>query len=204
MDNIDQLIKCEYCEGKFNERMRMCPFCNGEHKKPISNDDLICPRCRSFLKVYNYRSEKLNICPKCSGIWLDTSEFKHLTSERDVYKDDSTSKEYLKKPLNDEVKYSKCLRCNSFMKREMFKKISGVIIDICRDHGVWLDAGELEQIRSFIANGGLEKYMDYMDSKISKNHRDIRKLAGEVDKVKFIQKMTHLYKPRYWLFRLFF
>ena len=96
-----------------------------------------------------------------------------------------------------------CVRCGKLMNRKMFKKISGVVIDVCRDHGVWLDEGELAQIRSFIANGGLAKYQEHLHEEILKNHRHIQKLAGEVNNVKFIQKMMNLYKPKYWLLKMF-
>ena len=63
------------------------------------------------------------------------------------------------------------------MTRRNFRKISGVLIDICRDHGVWLDAGELERIRCFIANGGLHKSQD---KDISANSIALAKLASEI------------------------
>jgi len=87
------------------------------------------------------------------------------------------------------------------MYKKNFKKISGVVIDVCNNHGIWLDNGELEQIRCFIANGGLEKYQQYLDHRISYNHNQIRKIAGNLNNVKFIQKMMNLYKPKYWLLR---
>ncbi|MFH1414745.1 MAG: zf-TFIIB domain-containing protein [Elusimicrobiota bacterium] len=90
------------------------------------------------------------------------------------------------------------------MNRKMFKSISGVVIDICADHGIWLDPGELEQIRSFIADGGLEKYQEHMDKKIEYNHTEIKKLARETDNIRFIQKMMHLYSPRFWFLKLLF
>jgi Zn-finger nucleic acid-binding protein len=40
------------------------------------------------------------------------------------------------------------------MQRRNFRKSSGVILDICRGHGVWLDADELEQIAGFLLAGG--------------------------------------------------
>ncbi len=40
------------------------------------------------------------------------------------------------------------------MQRRNFRKTSGVIIDRCHEHGVWLDADELEQIAGFILSGG--------------------------------------------------
>lgn len=79
------------------------------------------------------------------------------------------------KPTNEKSHY--CVHCGSLMGRQNFRKISGVLIDICGDHGVWLDAGELEQIRSFIANGGLDKSQD---KSILANKTKIAETAREV------------------------
>jgi len=43
------------------------------------------------------------------------------------------------------------------MNRNNFAKTSGVVVDICRDHGVWFDADELPAIIEFIRKGGMEK-----------------------------------------------
>jgi len=40
------------------------------------------------------------------------------------------------------------------MQRRNFRKSSGVILDVCVEHGSWLDADELEQITGFILSGG--------------------------------------------------
>ena len=40
------------------------------------------------------------------------------------------------------------------MLRRNFRKSSGVILDVCGEHGTWLDADELEQITGFILSGG--------------------------------------------------
>jgi Zn-finger nucleic acid-binding protein len=34
---------------------------------------------------------------------------------------------------------------------------SGIVLDWCREHGTWLDRGELQKIITFIKNGGLRK-----------------------------------------------
>lgn len=36
------------------------------------------------------------------------------------------------------------------MQRRNFRKASGVILDICKSHGTWLDVDELEQLAGFI------------------------------------------------------
>ena len=43
------------------------------------------------------------------------------------------------------------------MTRRNYGQRSGVIIDLCRDHGVWLDHSELEKILDFVRQGGLDQ-----------------------------------------------
>lgn len=57
----------------------------------------------------------------------------------------------------DEVRYLPCPLCHATMNRANFGKVSGVIVDVCRKHGTWFDAGELTRIVAFVAGGGLEK-----------------------------------------------
>ena len=58
-------------------------------------------------------------------------------------------------PLS-KVSYVPCPDCKQLMNRSNFAHASGVIIDICKKHGVWFDAGELPQIIEFIQKGGME------------------------------------------------
>ena len=83
------------------------------------------------------------------------------------------------------------------MVRKQFKHISGVLIDICRDHGVWLDAGELSTIRAFVANGGLDKVRD---RDIEVNRLAIDSLDTRLKDVEFMQKLLHHWKAKRWFF----
>jgi Zn-finger nucleic acid-binding protein len=42
------------------------------------------------------------------------------------------------------------------MARMTFGQRSGVIVDVCRAHGTWFDAGELDAVMAFVRGGGLE------------------------------------------------
>ena len=52
------------------------------------------------------------------------------------------------------VAYIKCPVCSQLMNRVNFGVRSGVIIDRCRDHGVWLDGGELRHLMEWMKLGG--------------------------------------------------
>ena len=191
------LHACSYCGKLFSQQMRRCPFCGGEYSKESIHKTPICPRCGGELKNLYYRGNELDMCPHCSGLWLDNREFKRLTSERDVYKDDFIPYEFYRKPLPHEVRYLSCPVCGALMVRRNFRKISSVLIDVCRDHGVWLDAGELDQIRSFIANGGID---EYQEKELFMNKEAIKSLNTRLNDVEFMQKLLHHWKFKRWIF----
>ena len=198
MSKIQNIKKCEHCSKEINIKYETCPFCGGEQldvNKPLSPE---CPRCRIALNPLVSDGEEYDICPGCGGIWLDRGEFHLATRERDVYKKVDTKSEYRKPPIRGLVKYIPCVRCGKLMNRRNFGKISGVIIDRCDKHGVWLDTGELEKIRHFIADGGLDKSRDI---EIAENRAAIKDLATSVDQIDFTQKILHFWNLKRWLFR---
>jgi Zn-finger nucleic acid-binding protein len=80
------------------------------------------------------------------------------------------------------VKYRPCLRCGTMMNRVNFGKLSGAVIDVCRGHGTFLDAGELHQIVAFIQDGGLDRART----------RSIEELKEEERRLKDLQRQAML------------
>ncbi|MFQ5848709.1 MAG: zf-TFIIB domain-containing protein [Candidatus Methylomirabilales bacterium] len=191
--------KCEHCGKRINVKCRTCPFCAGRIADRLVPRAAVCPRCGVRLKTHRSRHDRdvYDICSRCGGLWLDRAGFHRATRTRDVYRSDVQTGEYLRGALKDPVKYIPCVRCGKMMNRKNFARISGVIIDECRSHGVWLDAGELEKIRHFIADGGLERSRD---RRIEDVRLELKELATQVDKVAFTQKLIHFWNPKRWLF----
>jgi Zn-finger nucleic acid-binding protein len=52
------------------------------------------------------------------------------------------------------VTYIKCPVCAKLMNRVNFGAKSGVIVDRCKEHGVWLDGGELRHLFEWMKAGG--------------------------------------------------
>src|SRR5438477_453057 len=61
------------------------------------------------------------------------------------------------------VKYIPCPDCKSLMNRRNFAGVSGVIIDTCKNCGVWLDNQELNRIVRFIEAGGMDRAREVQD-----------------------------------------
>jgi len=179
---------CVRCKKKINDRTRICPFCNMPNKIAPTKSTAFCPKCKVELEAKPYRKSELYVCPSCRGMWLDTLEFEHLTSQKDVYGDESLETTYVSGAPNGGGSLYVCVRCENLMNRINFKSISGVLIDVCSDHGVWLDEGELTRLRTFIASGGLDKAQD---REILASKNSIERLATRVDNVEFMQKALH-------------
>jgi Zn-finger nucleic acid-binding protein len=189
---------CEHCGKNVNVRYTRCPICGGHLKEKLKPIKPECPRCRKPLKILVENEEEYDICTTCGGMWLDRSEFHLTTRESNVYRKENFKTEYVKGPLKDPGGYVPCVRCGKLMIKKNFGRISGVMIDRCNRHGVWLDAGELEKIRHFIADGGMDKSRD---REITKNRDAIKELATTVRDTAFTQRLIHFWNPKRWLFR---
>ena len=78
-----------------------------------------------------------------------------------------------KSQLTEKVAYIKCPECSQMMNRFNFAKVSGVIVDECRTHGVWLDSDELGKIAAYVKSGGLRhtQTLEKLDAKLQAANR---------------------------------
>jgi Zn-finger nucleic acid-binding protein len=117
-----------------------------------------CPSCKKQLEGVQVGPVGLLECAACDGVWIDADVFEQLCAEKDAQAallDRITPRDG--KPAATPVRYRPCVRCGRMMNRVNFGRISGTVIDVCRGHGAFLDAGELHEIVSFIRQGGLER-----------------------------------------------
>jgi len=97
-------------------------------------------------------------CGACGGLWLDPATLQRLCDAREQHAA-ITGMLAGRVPTagapTDTVRYVPCPSCRKLMNRVNFARSSGVIMDVCKSHGVWLDRGELERVVGFIDAGGL-------------------------------------------------
>jgi hypothetical protein len=55
------------------------------------------------------------------------------------------------------VQYLPCPMCSRLMNRKMYGRLSRVVVEVCRDHGVFFDRGGLATALRFVAEGGLDR-----------------------------------------------
>ncbi len=152
-----RLIDCGNCDRTFNSKLLDCPFCAWRVEVSYKDKLLPCPHCSKPMEKVEEIESVLDVCPDCEGMWCENDTLAEITRERDVYKRDDIPRKFIRKPPPSEFTYIKCPICAKVMNRMNFARLSGIMIDICIRHGIWLDAGEIEEIRRFIANGGIDK-----------------------------------------------
>jgi len=98
-------------------------------------------------------------CDKCFGLFFDPGEIETLM-EHSVSGVFSINQQQITNISNERyqkgksVKYVKCPDCQEFMKRTVYGYRSGVVIDQCKQHGIWLDSGEITQLLEWKKAGG--------------------------------------------------
>ena len=130
----------------------------------------LCPRCRVPLGASIEKDWSGRRCRLCEGLWLDREA---LVRAREG-KAGPTDRQYGEQ-VRAEVPYLRCVQCEQMMRRFNFANISGVLLDECGEHGVWLDRGELDLLRRFVAEGGLAREAGRIDRML-----DSARLAGPI------------------------
>ncbi len=194
---MNETKKCEYCGKEIYAQYMTCPLCGGHLHERLELLHAVCPRCKVRLQTETHDGDTIDLCPGCGGIWLDRTEFQRAVRESDVYKKEDFREGYHREPARDPLEYIPCVRCGKMMNRKNFRHISGVIIDECGRHGVWLDRGELQKITHFIADGGLDRSQD---REIEKTKSELSDLAARVEHNEFVQKVMHFWNFKRWLF----
>ena len=165
------MLLCPVCLGRTFAGSTHCPSCGAELLVAARGDPEMlpvrtCPRCERSVELSPHwvADTLLEECPGCGGVWLESEAFArllksrdeqarlealgplHLTIERDAAAPASgrAAREYIP-----------CPDCRQLMNRKNFGECSGVIVDVCRPHGIWFDDGELGRVLKFVVSGGL-------------------------------------------------
>jgi len=119
-----------------------------------------CPRCKGELHARGVAHGSVVECSRCGGLWLGHEDFVRVCSSAE--KESLVEQFHQAQPTappsaSDAARYVPCVVCREFMNRRNYASASGVIMDVCKAHGVWLDHGEIDKILAFIRGGGLER-----------------------------------------------
>ena len=166
---------------------RFCARCGAEAVRETIDEQvtLHCPRCRSDLQALRLGATTARECGACGGLWLDPDSLQRLVTARDenagvVGMLSSRAASATATP--DVVRYIPCPSCAKLMNRVNFARASGVILDICKTHGVWLDRGELQGVLQFVANGGLATAREREHEHLLEEQRRLAAMMAHADR----------------------
>ena len=172
-------MACPSCFGLMFVGSNFCVHCGKKVVRTQIADEKKfgdCPRCKIKLKNLRIGETNLFECERCDGLWIDVETFEEVCANHEKQVEVLRSVEQNlvhKNPLK--IQYVPCPDCKQLMNRSNFARVSGVIVDICKKHGIWFDAEEFPRIIEFIRKGGL----DYARQKEMSQLEEQRKMLVE-------------------------
>jgi Zn-finger nucleic acid-binding protein len=121
-----------------------------------------CPRCKGSCTTVAYERVQIDECQSCKGIWLDPGELQEIIAREETRFTPEFEKETLKSaragiPEHETTAGIACPFCNRTLRAINYNYASGVIINTCANHGIWLDQHELQRIEVFMEHWNREK-----------------------------------------------
>jgi Zn-finger nucleic acid-binding protein len=184
------VVACPKCFGRVFPGAEHCAHCGvellaGARADPALIPVRACPRCevRAELAPRLVADTLLDECHRCGGVWVESKVFESLVKNSDqqarleaaAVPEITLDERRAAPPLSPRAsrsqrEYIPCPDCRQLMNRKNFSNISGVLVDICKPHGIWFDTGELGRIIRFVMRGGL----------VEARHRQLEELEHEV------------------------
>ena len=166
---------CPRCFARMFQGAKHCTQCGASVVEPAAArpdgeaDTRHCPRCVTTILVARLIGDAmLDECPTCQGTFVDVTALERILKERRPNELQSMMNE-LVPPGHSGVfevptltdpggpMYVKCPDCHKHMNRRNFAAGSGIVIDVCRNHGTWFDKDELSAAIDFALSGGLDR-----------------------------------------------
>ncbi|WP_438013722.1 zf-TFIIB domain-containing protein [Sorangium sp. So ce315] len=149
-------LRCGGCYQQNLPDAELCEGCGHElGLEPIAEPDALrCSACDEPFSAFRAAAGLLRDCGRCGGQLVDHALLRDLLERRESYGKSAPHPPRRPGPVDLRVRYVRCPACRQPMNRKNFAGRSGIIVDICREHGTWFDRGELPQLLAFVASGG--------------------------------------------------
>lgn len=187
---------CPECLTRISDRAKFCHSCGTAIVVTGGTgaaEDKECPTCgpekHLFHRNVGERKVPFLECHVCAGMWLTPDSFRLLADEaRDrvlppelTGSDGNAESDDTLGPQQGRM-YRKCPDCSEWMHRKNFGSRSGVIVDLCKLHGVWFDNGELVRLLGWIKGGG-EKLANQRAAEEAKAQQSSSYHQGVIDRM---------------------
>jgi Zn-finger nucleic acid-binding protein len=166
------VANCSNCSAPLPPNSIICEYCGSRNDVDLkginyyttneTESERICPRCNIALRTIDLKIDGrflIERCDECLGLFFDPGELEALleATVSNVFTINRSQLDNINAAMRSNdygVSYIKCPVCSKLMNRVNFGTKSGVIVDRCKDHGVWLDGGELRHLFEWMKAGG--------------------------------------------------
>jgi len=137
---------------------------------------VVCPHCSQVMRAESYEGASLHRCGACGGVWVGMVDMRLIVQRREevfvqeVVDDVRQRVRQRSRVISPEEKKRQlpCPVCATKMPPFLYNYSSGIVINQCpKDHGVFLDQGELERVQAHAefmdaaAAGNVSTYLEY-------------------------------------------
>lgn len=127
-----------------------------------NNHSMKCPKCHHGMEEVAHGEVVIDRCSHCHGLWFDADEAHQLKVLAESEKlDIGDPKDGWRWDTHADIN---CPKCGKEMEKTADPKQKHIWYEICRDHGMFMDAGEFSDFKQ-------ESLLDFFRSLI-KGHRD--------------------------------
>ncbi|MCW1921474.1 zf-TFIIB domain-containing protein [Luteolibacter arcticus] len=185
-------MKCTSCGGRLQGTMTFCPFCGVRqdvnlrqiHFRDLGADaSLPCPHCSTPLDVIEFDTDtepkiRIERCTTCYGTFFNPGELEALLEAQTnplVWLDPAQINQIAAdfSHNRDVIVYHRCPMCQERMSHLNFGGRSGVIVDRCGTHGVWLEGSELRRLTEWWRAGGKLIYQQHEAERVKKMYAPV-------------------------------
>lgn len=168
------MANCCNCGAPLHLKSTVCKYCSSLNDVDLrrklvvvaSDQQLnrICPRCNCKLLTIDLSGNEtflIERCEQCFGLFFDLGELEDYLCLADP-RTPEINHNSLNILINENyhkdypVGYIKCPVCKDLMNRVNYGKKSGVVVNKCSLHGIWLDRGFLNHLIGWARAGGFE------------------------------------------------
>lgn len=162
---------CKSCSAPLPANTNFCEYCGVRNDVDLQDQqnytitaqsERICPVCHLPLQGIDLNVNghfQIEHCTSCFGLFFAPGEIEALL-DKAVSEVVTVNWQWLERinqeryPIDHKVKYLKCPECQVLMNRENFGYRSGVVVNLCSKHGIWLESGEMTHLLEWKKAGG--------------------------------------------------
>ena len=169
-------MRCKFCSAPLPKKGLICNYCGQRNPLNLNvlskvefeekNTEYNCPVCDITFDNINIGLKQRVIiqrCNDCDGIFITEDILEQMIHKQKIDKEkmDFNILRFIQNNPRQQretiIRYRKCPVCDQIMQRINYRSVSGVIVDRCLRHGIWLDGGELKQLFEWKSVGGKQK-----------------------------------------------